>query len=166
MGAARISVEWMKVVGVLLSAAACSTTSTIARVHGSELEGSIVGGSRDSIFMTTDAGRECEIQRDEVSSIDFPGNVHRNVGIAVTAYGALNIALGVPQCNERTQDKAAFCTGVFLPAALGLGLMAWGILVEHGQSSAVADISRPTRQRTGSASSAKSDVLCTTPGSS
>lgn len=162
MGSARITIDWMKIAGLLLSTSACSTTSTISRVHAGELEGNIVGGSRDAIFIKTDAGRECEIHRDEVSSVDFPGNVHRNVGIAVTAYGALNIALGVPQCNERTQDKAAFCTGVFLPAALGLGLMAWGIVVEHGQSSAVADVSRPTRPRT--ASSTKSDVLCTTPG--
>jgi len=122
----------------------CSTTSTIARIHEGPIEGDIVGGSTKSIFVARDSGGECEVERDDVSSIDYPGNVHRNAGIAVSLYGALNIALGVPKCVERrSDDKAAFCTGVFIPAAIGIGLIAWGLAVEHGQTSAVADTSRP-----------------------
>jgi hypothetical protein len=131
----------------LLLTAGCSTTSTIARIHEGPIEGDIVGGSPDSIFVARDAGGECEIKRDDVSSIDYPGNVHRNAGVAVLVYGGLNIAVGVPKCSEQTENKAAFCTGVFIPAAIGLGLIAWGLVVEHGQTSAVADTSRraPTR---------------------
>lgn len=150
MNGGGVYVRWMKVATALsLMTIGCSTTSTIARIHGGAIEGNIVGGSPDSIFIATDGGVECEIQRDDISSIDYPGNVHRNAGLAVTAYGALNIALGLPKCNERTEDKAAFCTGVFFPAALGLGLMAWGLLVEHGQTSSVADTSHPSPSRLG-----------------
>ncbi len=145
MDAGRLYVEWMKIAaGLLLTTMGCSTTSTIARIHEGEVEGEIVGGSADSIFVARDGGGECEITRDDISSIDYPGNVHRNAGVAVLVYGGLNIALGLPTCEERTQDKAAFCTGVFLPAAIGLGLIAWGLVVEHGQTSAVTDTSRPS----------------------
>jgi hypothetical protein len=130
----------------------CSTTSTIARIHEGPIEGDIVGGSAESIFVARDDGGECEIKRDNISSIDYPGNVHRNVGVAVGVYGALNIALGMPKCEERTDDdKAAFCTGVFIPAAIGIGLMAWGLLVQHGQTSAAAAVSRPSAPPSGRA---------------
>jgi hypothetical protein len=145
MDAARLYVGWMKIAaGLLLTTMGCSTTSTIVRIHEGKIEGDIVGGSADSIFVARDGGGECEIKRDDVSLIDYPGNVHRNAGLAVLAYGGLNIGLGLPKCEARTQDKAAYCTGVFLPAAIGLGLIAWGLVVEHGQTSAVADMSRPS----------------------
>ena len=129
----------------------CSTTSTIARIHEGPIEGDIVGSSADSIFVARDDGGECEIKRDDISSIDYPGNVHRNVGIGVGLYGALNIAVGMPKCEERTDNKAAFCTGVFIPAAIGLGLIAWGLLVEHGQTSAAWVASRPSAPPNGGA---------------
>lgn len=122
----------------------CSTTSTIARIQEWPFEGDIVGGSAESVFVARDSGGECEIKRADISSIDYPGNVHRNAGVAVGVYGALNIAVGAPKCAERTDDKAAFCTGVFIPAAIGIGLIAWGLAVEHGQRSAFADTSRPS----------------------
>ncbi len=123
----------------------CSTTSTIARVNAPTMEGDIRGGSTDSIFVETDSGSVYEIPRDDISSIDYPGNVHLNLGAGVLAYGVANIAFGIPACNERTDDKAAFCTGVFVPAAIGIGIMLWGFVVHHGQTSAVADTSRQSK---------------------
>jgi len=151
-------------VGLGLLCAACSTTSTIARIHEGPIEGDIVGGSSESIFVARDSGGECEIKRDDVSSIDYPGNVHRNAGVAVALYGALNIAVGLPECNERTEHKAAFCTGVFVPAAIGLGLIAWGIAVEHGQTSAVRDTSRPSSPPVGTAGKPRLTRPCLAPG--
>ncbi len=142
----------------------CSTTSTVARIHEGPIEGGIVGGSADSIFVARDSGGECEVKRDDISSIDYPGNVHRNAGIAVGVYGALNIALGVPKCGERTDDKAAFCTGVFIPAAIGIGLIAWGLAVEHGQRSAVADTSRPSAPPNRRSGSPRLTRPCLAPG--
>lgn len=142
----------------------CSTTSTIARIHEGPVEGDIVGSSSESIFIARDGGGECEIKRDDISSIDYPGNVHRNVGIAVGVYGALNIAVGMPKCEERTDDKAAFCTGVFIPAAIGIGMIAWGLLVEHGQTSAVAAASRPSAPPNGRAGTPRLTRPCLAPG--
>ncbi|HEY3498742.1 MAG TPA: hypothetical protein VGK73_28820 [Polyangiaceae bacterium] len=123
--------------------AGCSTTSTIIRVSEADVEGDIVGGSPQSIFVATDAGDEYEIPREDIAEIDYPGNVHTGVGIGVLTYGVLNIAVGVPQCTDRNgSDQAAFCAGVFLPAAIGLGLMAWGLVVNGEEKSGVADKSR------------------------
>ena len=126
---------------VFLLALGCSTTSTIARVNGPPVEGDIVGGSRDTIFVRSDEN-EFEIPRDDVSSVDYPGNVHAAVGGGVLAYGALNIAVGLPKCNDQADNKAAYCTGVFLPAAIGAGLLIWGLIVHHDQTSAFGDTSR------------------------
>jgi len=162
MDAAGLYVGWMKIAaGLLLTTMGCSTTSTIARIHEGEVEGDIVGGSADSIFVARAGGGECEIKRDDISLIDYPGNVHRNAGVAVLVYGGLNIGLGLPACRDRTQDKAAFCTGLFLPAAIGLGLIAWGLVVEHGQTSAVADTSRPSNNTPGNPRLTRP---CPTPG--
>jgi hypothetical protein len=60
----------------------------------------------------------------------------------VLAYGALNIAVGLPKCNDQVDNKAAYCTGVFLPAAIGAGLLIWGLIVHHDQTSAFGDTSR------------------------
>jgi hypothetical protein len=117
-----------------------------------------VGGSPETIFVRSDDDREFEIKRDDISSIDYPGNVHAAVGGGVLGYGVLNIAVGMPKCNEQTDAKFAYCTGVFLPAAIGLGMIIWGLVVHHDQTSAVEDTSResllqnptptPTRPRT------------------
>lgn len=125
----------------------CSTTSTIWKVQGPPVEGDIVGGSPESIFVDTDVGREYEIPKDDIARIDYPGNVHANIGLGLFIYGALNIFLGLPECRERTEHKTAFCTGVFLPAALGTGLTAWGLLVEHGQKAGTKDTSRQSKLR-------------------
>ena len=144
----RIHLRAMRgLVGCLLLTIGCSTTSTIALVNAPPVEGDIVGGSRDSIFVVTDNGREHEIPRDDISLIDYPGNVHRNAGLAVLAYGGANIAVGLPECEQRSENKTAYCLGLFLPAAIGLGLIVWGLVVEHGQTAAVADTSRPSPQK-------------------
>lgn len=144
--------------GLLLLTFGCSTTSTIARVNGPPIEGNIVGGSPETIFVRSDDDREFEVKRDDISSIDYPGNVHAAIGGGVLGYGALNIAVGMPKCSEQTDGKAAYCTGVFLPAAIGLGMIIWGLVVHHGQVAAAEDTSResllenpppvPTRPRT------------------
>lgn len=117
------------------------------RANAPNVEGRIVGGSRDSIFVADDQGGEHEIPRSDVTDIDYPGNVHANVGAGVLAYGVLNIAVGLPDCNARTDDKAAFCTGVFLPAIIGAGMIIWGLAVHQGQTSAFADTSRESTLR-------------------
>ena len=140
--------SWAKVrilllgVGICFGMLGCSTTSTISRLNGPDVEGDIVGGSPDSIFVAGDSGHEVEIRRDDIASIDYPGNVHTGIGAGVLAYGVLNIAVGVPKCDEQKDNQAAYCVGVFLPAALGAAIMTWGLIVNQSEHAGQADRSR------------------------
>jgi hypothetical protein len=103
-------------------AAGCSTTATITRKGGQVDEAIIARSTSSSVMVETGAG-ERPIPRDEITDIDHPGNVHAVIGSLLLAYGILNISVGASQCDRR---GAAFCTGVFTPAAVGLGMTIWG----------------------------------------
>jgi hypothetical protein len=129
-------------VGLAALVLGCSTTSTIYRVSEPDVEGTITGGSPNSIFVEMGGGEDYEIARSDIASIDYPGNVHATVGGVLLGYGILNIAVGMEECQNRNDDQAAFCAGVFSPAALGIGMLTWGLVVLAGQSSAAKDESR------------------------
>lgn len=112
-------VSFVVIVGLGLG---CGTRAKISRVSSLPVEGKIVRSDANSIYVATHEG-ETPIPRSEVTKIDHPGNVAATIGVILSAYGVLNIMTGLPQCEEQ---GGAFCTGVFLPAAVGVGLMASG----------------------------------------
>ena len=140
----RKTVRKSLVVGMLVVGAGCSTTSTVSRISGPSVEGDIVGGSPDEIFVSNNAGGDFAIPRSDISEIDYPGNVHTLVGGIVAGYGVLNIVAGLDNCQHEHDNQGAVCTGVFLPAAIGVAMMTWGIIVNQGQKAAAADTSRPS----------------------
>jgi len=131
--------------GLGVLALACSTTSTIYRVKGIPLEVDVLGGSPTTIFVS-EKGQEYEIPREDIASIDYPGNVHTAAGAVLAGYGVLNIAVGLPKCAEPGENNAAFCAGVFLPAIVGVAIMVWGLVVNQEQTDAVQDHSRRSRR--------------------
>ena len=129
----------------LLLNASCSTTTTIYRNSGPPIEASVVGGTPTSIVVESDNGQD-EVLRSDVYEYDYPGNVHAEFGGFLLGYGLLNIAVGLPKCDEQPSDQqAAFCTGVFLPAVLGAGMLVWGVVVNRSAKTAVLDQSRTSR---------------------
>jgi hypothetical protein len=104
--------------------AACSTTATIAQKTRVD-EGRILRGTQSTIIIEGSRGAEV-IERSDVDDIDHPGNVHALVGGLLFGYGLFNIGSGASKCETR---GAAFCVGVFTPAAVGAGLLAWGFAV-------------------------------------
>jgi hypothetical protein len=125
--------KWL-VVGLALLTG-CGNSATVARGGARSVDGEIVGGDRDTIYVDGPAGVEA-IPRSEVTDVDHPGNVAAILGGVVTAYGIVNIAVGAPQCE---QQGAAFCTGVFIPAAIGLPIMSYGIGTYAGSVSSLND---------------------------
>jgi hypothetical protein len=111
----------------------CVTTATITRKGGQTEEATIVRGTSSSVMVETGAG-ERAIPRDEITDIDHPGNVAAVIGALLLGYGVLNISVGASQCDRR---GAAFCTGVFTPAAVGLGMSIWGLSVWTRSTGAV-----------------------------
>jgi hypothetical protein len=108
---------------------ACSTTATISRTRGRPIDARIVGADRDSVYVRGYRGA-LPIPHSEISDIDHPGDTAMAFGSVIAGYGVFNIAVGAPRCED---EGAAFCTGVFTPAVLGLGMLLWGAVV-HSES--------------------------------
>lgn len=111
----------------------CSTTAVVTERSGGTIEGEILGSDRRNVYVQGSADRVA-ISRDDIVDIDYPGNVAATIGAILTVYGAVNIAVGAPQCSAK---GGAFCTGVFTPAAIGIPLTIWGIAVYSGARAAV-----------------------------
>src|SRR5687768_14062691 len=123
--------------------AGCSTTSTIHRSSGLPVEADIEGGSADAILVNAHGHRDV-IARSDITDIDYPGNVHAGVGGGLLGYGVLNVLVGMRTCEDRSEcssdgEQAGFCTGVFIPGAVGLGMLIWGLVVNGSEKSAVKD---------------------------
>jgi len=109
----------------------CGTTALINKKGGESIEGKILGNDQENVYIQT-YGKPTPIKKAEITDIDHPGNGVLITGIFLTAYGILNIAVGAPKCST---EGASFCTGVFTPAAVGLGMGIWGYVVWSGSVS-------------------------------
>lgn len=116
----------------------CGSTATIGRVNAPDLEAEIQSSDSESINVKT-ANTTFSVSRQTITSIDHPGNVAATIGAVVTGYGIANIALGASDCDR---GGAAYCTGVFLPAAIGLPVMAYG-LYNWLSSTRAANMAKP-----------------------
>jgi hypothetical protein len=114
----------------------CSTTAKISRVNGRTLEAKIKRSTPEAVVVQTDGGSEVSISRSDISDIDHPGNVVAVIGGLLSGYGALNIATGAAQCGT---GGGAYCTGVFLPAAVGVSMLVWGLTTWGGSTSAASN---------------------------
>lgn len=103
----------------------CGSTASIKKTDGTEISGRIIAGDDENIYIKTLAG-QVPIKKSEISDIDHPGNGLAVTGGIITAYGILNIAVGVPQCEE---EGGAFCLGVFTPAGIGIPMFANGFSI-------------------------------------
>lgn len=102
----------------------CGSTAIIARRDGLQSEGKITGSNKNNVYVEGENGGVRGISRANIEDIDHPGNVAAGIGAAVTAYGIANIAVGAPQyCDGQAYLS---CAGVFLPAAIGGALIAYG----------------------------------------
>ena len=119
---------------VLCTSLGCGTSAIITRKNGTD-EGRIVRSTSTSVIVDTGAG-ERSIPRDQITDVDHPGNVVAVIGAVLLGYGLLNIAVGASHCEEK---GGAFCTGVFAPAVVGLGMGIWGVSVWGRSTRAVRE---------------------------
>jgi hypothetical protein len=118
----------------------CSTTATITLSSGDQFEAKILGSEQDKLIVKTAEGAEVPIARSEITDIDHPGNAAAAVGGVLSAYGALNIAAGIPKCSE---ELGASCPFIFVPAAAGASMLIWGLVTWAESSHAAAGNSPP-----------------------
>lgn len=134
--------QWIKKILLIgnacLFALNCGTTAVISKKGGEKIEGVILGNDKENVYVQT-YGQPSPIKKSEITDIDHPGNGVLVTGIILTAYGILNIAVGAPKCSA---EGASFCTGVFTPAAVGVGMSIWGYVVWSGSVNSATDPSK------------------------
>ena len=139
----RCGFRWLVVLALL---GGCTTTATIRRSksNGGTVEARILSADNKNVYLESYPNR-IAIRRDEIADIDHPGNAAAVIGTVLTVYGVFNIDVAAPQCQRR---GAAFCTGVFLPAAIGVPLTIWGLAV-YLRSVTALNADTPTSPRYG-----------------
>lgn len=110
--------------GLASLSSACGSSATVRTHDGRVYEGKLHDGGPGVV-----AVGQTELAVAEIDDIDHPGNGAAVAGGVLTTYGVINIAVGVPHCDEQ---GAAFCLGVFLPAAVGVPMLGWGYITWQG----------------------------------
>lgn len=121
----------------------CTTTSTIYRRSGPRMEAQIKGGSRTSIVAEAE-GQESVIPRNDISEVDYPGNVHALIGGIILGVAGLNVTFGYDRCIDGRltgQQHTAACTGLIGMAATGAGMLIWGLVTNMRAHDAFDDTS-------------------------
>ncbi|HEX6767314.1 MAG TPA: hypothetical protein VF103_17570, partial [Polyangiaceae bacterium] len=129
-------------------AAGCSTTATITRSDGMMMEGRIEGGTPDGIIVQPRLGPETEVPRSSIIDIDHPGNVHATVGGITLGFGIWYLIAVSSECQSPASSRTACYLGASAPAVTGAALLAWGLAVWSGSSSAADDLTMKHLPRT------------------
>ena len=124
------------IAGLLVLLTGCSTTTILKYRNGYDWEGQVVGGDDEHVYIQGRHRVEA-ISREDIEDIDYPGNVAATIGVLLMLYGFANIAVGLGHCGQK---DSSYCAGVFAPAAVGVGLWAYGGLVHMN---AVATTKKP-----------------------
>ena len=124
-----------------LIAGGCGMSAHIETKQGRRVEARIVGGSPGSVYLAGDNHERFTLRRDEISDVDFPGNVMMLGGAALTAFGSYRLWFGDTTCGGLGQ--AGNCLGAVMPAVGGLLVFAWGLYSYYRSTHAFEDRSRP-----------------------
>lgn len=126
---------------MILATTACSTTATIYQRDGMMMEGTIKGGSDEDIIVQPVYGPQRTVKRVDIADIDHPGNVHTIIGGITLGYGFLFVASTLPECRTSESGQGTACLGAFIPAGIGVGLLAWGLVTWLGSKNSADDTS-------------------------
>jgi hypothetical protein len=124
-------------------AGGCGTSAVIDTKEGRHVDARIVGGSPGSIYLAGDDRDQFTLRRDDIASIDHPGDVPIIIGTVLTAIGAFRLWQGDSRCNDRGASGDVYCIANATPAMGGVLSLAWGLWAYHRSTHAFADRSRP-----------------------
>ena len=111
---------------ILLPAAlsACGTTTTIETRSGSAYEVHVLGGSPDNVYVTNRQNGRFTVRREEITDVDFPGNLHIFGGLALSAFGGWRLRVGDTRCG--TFGNIGNCALNVAPSIVGFLMAVWG----------------------------------------
>jgi len=126
-----------------LVGAGCGTSALIDTKEGRHVDARIVGGSPGSIYLAGDNRDRFTLRRDDIASVDHPGDVPIIVGTVLTAIGVFRLWQGDSRCNDWGASGDGYCIANAAPAMVGVLALAWGLWAYHRSTHAFADQSRP-----------------------
>lgn len=99
----------------------CSTTATLRRRSGPDIEGTIVRSDDQALYTDTNAGQRFRIERTDVREIDHPGNVTAVVGLSLIAIG-IGLLMAIDQSTDKSDPARGEMQSGFavIPAVLAL----------------------------------------------
>jgi hypothetical protein len=107
-----------------LLGAGCSTTATIFRSNGPNIESRIVDGDATSLFVQSDNGLVYRVDRRTVADIDHPGNVHLTIGALCLAASAGLLASSFAESDRSDREGSLAAAAGY--GGIGLPLALWG----------------------------------------
>lgn len=142
-------------VWLLVVLTGCSSTSTLYRTNAPALEAEVIGGTRDAVLVD-DGTRQFFLPRADVVQLDHAGSTHTVAGTGIAVYGGLNVITGLPVCSESSNfssesARSGFCAGLFIPLAVGAGMIVWGLVTKSRAQAAWEDqsLTEPSRMPPG-----------------
>jgi hypothetical protein len=123
------------------AAGGCSTSALLQTRYGGTVEAHVVGGSPGSVYLANKEHGKFTLRRDDVTDVDYPGNVMLFAGAGLLAAGGLGLWLGDTRCGS--VGDAGTCAASVVPAVAGLLLATWGAFVYHRSTRAFRDTSKP-----------------------
>jgi hypothetical protein len=136
------SVATLALVALLpLVAGGCSTSARLQTRYGGSVDAHIAGGSPGSVYLANKQKGKFTMRRDDISDVDYPGNVLALGGAALLGVGAYRLWFGDTSCASPNQ--AGTCAANVVPAILGLLAAAWGSYSYFHTRHAFDDTSHP-----------------------
>ena len=122
----------------------CGTSALIDTKEGRHVDARIVGGSPGSIYLAGDNRDRFTLRRDDIASVDHPGDVPIIIGTVLTAIGAFRLWQGDTRCNDTGRERRRILHRQ-RGARDGRGCCRWrwGLWAYHRSTHAFADRSRP-----------------------
>jgi len=134
---------------LLTMAIGCSTTATVKLRDGREYEGVITDSNAEWIYIDRDPGTPMDVRRENVTSIDHPGDIHFIIGSVIAGLGVANLAVNADECGE--DGCFSMCAVAITPLAVGLGVGTWGLVVWLDSKGTAGQEDKPFKSRRTSA---------------
>ncbi len=111
-----------RLTAVVLTAALLGCSSaTIERNTGNNIDGMIVGGNKDFLYVLRDDDQMVKVRRAKVRDIDHPGNVLMVIGLPLVALG-LTYAMAGAASGLPNDQRSVFYAGGATYGVIGLAL--------------------------------------------
>jgi len=91
---------------LMANATACSTTATVSRINGPDLDVHFAGSDRENIYVSTPAGPR-PIPRRDVTDIDHPGDT---VAILGASWPATACSTSLSACRSASRMSRRFAS--------------------------------------------------------